>query len=99
MQNAENAENTGAASHVSSHAMSEYAAELERRFDELQVWALANWPDAGHPLPPSEIASILNSARRRILSAGPMDSATNQEVPEPADGGPQYISTTPAPWP
>lgn len=79
--------------------MSRFAGELERRFDELQAWALDNWPETAQRPSPSEVASLLASARRRILSTAPMDSETNQQVPEPADGGPQYISTTPAPWP
>ena len=79
--------------------MSEFAGELERRFDELQAWTLENWPVTETRPLPSEVASLLTSARRRILSAMPIDSATNQQVPEPADGGPRYISTTPAPWP
>ena len=82
-----------------THSMSRFAGELERRFDELQAWALDNWPDTAHRPSPSEVASLLASARRRILSTAPMDSETNQLVPEPSEGGPQYISTTPAPWP
>jgi len=83
----------------STQRMSAFAGELERRFDELQAWALENWPETEARPAPSEVASLLTSARRRILSATPVGSAANQQVPEPADGGPQYISTTPAPWP
>lgn len=79
------------------HTVSQFMSELERRFDELQQWAVAHWPDAQRPLSTADFSA----ARKCILGIGPanLSSAENSAAPEPADGGPQYVSTTPAPWP
>lgn len=69
--------------------------ELERRFEEVQQWAIEHWPDRERPLTSSNFVE----ARKEILALGQMTSEINHHAPEPADGGPQYLSTTPAPWP
>lgn len=73
----------------------QFVNELERRFLEVQQWAIDNWPDRDHPLTPINFVE----ARKEILSLGRMTSEINRRAPEPADGGPQYESTAPAPWP
>jgi hypothetical protein len=77
--------------------VSQFRSELERRFDELQQWAIAHWPDEQQPLSTADFTA----ARKCILGIGPANLTTeeNSQAPEPADGGPQYVSTTPAPWP
>lgn len=71
--------------------------ELWRRFEEVQQWAIENWPDPDQPLSSSNFVA----ARQEILALGRTgnDAKRVQEEAEPADGGAQYIDTTPAPWP
>ena len=73
----------------------EFVNELERRFQEVQDWAIAHWPHADRPLTPANFVE----ARKEILAMGQMTSEINRREPEPADGGAQYVSTAPAPWP
>ena len=76
--------------------------ELERRFLELQQWAISQWPDPDYPLTPANFVE----ARKEILALGQAGggparagAAAEGAAAEPADGGPQYESTAPAPWP
>jgi hypothetical protein len=73
----------------------QFVNELERRFEEVQQWAIANWPDQERPLTSSNFVE----ARKEILALGRMTSELNHKAPEPSEGGPQYVSTAPAPWP
>ena len=77
------------------HARQQFANELLHRFDEMQQWAMANWPDSAQPLSAADFAQ----ARKNILALLPMTSEINRHEPEPADGGAQYVDVTPAPWP
>lgn len=75
----------------------QFINELERRYSEVQAWAISNWPDQEHPLTLSNFVE----ARKEVLALGhrQMNSALKPRAAEPADGGPQYVSTAPAPWP
>lgn len=73
----------------------QFINELWRRFEEVQQWAIANWPDPARPLSAADFVE----ARKEILGLGNMTSELNRQEPEPSDGGAQYIDTTPAPWP
>lgn len=74
----------------------EFINELWGRFEALQQWAIANWPDREHPLSSADFVA----ARQEILSLGePRHATPLRLVPEPAEGGPQYEEVTPAPWP
>jgi hypothetical protein len=73
----------------------QFINELWRRFEEVQQWAIEHWPDPAHPLSPADFVE----ARKTILGLGNMTSELNKQEPEPSAGGPQYIDTTPAPWP
>jgi len=78
-------------------ATRQFVNELERRFLEVQEWAISHWPDPAHPLTPANFVE----ARKEILAlaqAGGVPVAAPGGA-EPADGGPQYESTAPAPWP
>ena len=76
-------------------ARQQFANELLRRFEEMQQWAMANWPDSAQPLSTADFAA----ARKYILALLPMTSEINRHEPEPAEGGEQYVDVTPAPWP
>jgi len=76
-----------------------FVADVWHRFEEVQNWAIANWPDSEHPLSTSDFVE----GRKEILGLG-LPAAQKltrdpQAAPEPEDGGPQYLDVTPAPWP
>jgi len=73
----------------------QFIDELWRRYEEVQQWAIENWPDRERPLSASDFVA----ARKEILALGTAGSGARQRTPEPAEGGPQYVDVTPAPWP
>ena len=82
-------------------ARREFIAELWRRFETLQEWAVSHWPDEQHPLSSADFVET----RKEILSlrspAGPLNqpAARDAAAPAPEQGGAQYVDVTPAPWP
>ena len=82
-------------------ARREFIAELWRRFETLQEWAVSHWPDQEHPLSSADFVET----RKEILSlrspAGSLNQPATRDGGEPApeQGGAQYIDVTPAPWP
>ena len=76
-------------------ARRQFADELLRRYEEMQQWAIGNWPDPDHPLSTADFAA----ARKEILALGAMTSDINRQEPEPSDGGAQYVDVAPTPWP
>lgn len=82
-------------------ARREFIAELWRRFETLQEWAVSHWPDQQHPLSSADFVE----ARKEILSlrspAGSLNQPAMRDATEPApeQGGAQYVDVTPAPWP
>ncbi|KQV86277.1 hypothetical protein ASD15_29860 [Massilia sp. Root351] len=78
----------------------QFINEVWQRFEEVQNWAIANWPDRGRPLSSSDFVE----ARKEILALGltgdaRLDHPAQAGEPEPEQGGAQYIEVTPAPWP
>jgi hypothetical protein len=76
----------------------QFAVEFNQRFEALISWANANWPEKNQPLVPEdfgasrrEIALLLGA---RLFAGKPYNAG-----PDPSDGGEQYISVSPAPWP
>ena len=82
-------------------ARREFIAELWRRFETLQEWAVSHWPDQQHPLSSADFVE----SRKEILSlrspVGPLNQPAARDAAEPApeQGGAQYLDVTPAPWP
>ena len=80
-------------------ARREFVAELWRRFETLQEWAVSHWPDQQHPLSSADFVE----ARKEILSlrspAGSLKQPSQNNEAEPEQGGAQYVDVTPAPWP
>ena len=80
-------------------ARREFIAELWRRFEALQEWAVSHWPDQQHPLSTADFVET----RKEILSlrspAGSLNQPSQQDEAEPEQGGAQYVDVTPAPWP
>ena len=79
----------------STQARQQFGNELLRRFEEMQQWAIANWPESAQPLAAADFAA----ARKSILTLVTMTSEINRHEAEPAEGGAQYVDVTPAPWP
>ncbi len=73
----------------------EFINELWQRFEVLQQWAIANWPDQERRLSSADFVA----ARKEILNLGEARRVPLQLVPEPSAGGPQYEELRPAPWP
>ena len=65
-----------------------FVGELWQRFEQLQAWAVENWPDKEHPLSSADFVE----SRKEILSL-------RSPEPEPEQGGAQYVDLNPAPWP
>ena len=80
-------------------ARREFIAELWRRFEALQEWAVSHWPDQQHPLSSADFVET----RKEILSlrspAGSLNQPSQKDEAEPEQGGAQYVDVTPAPWP
>lgn len=73
----------------------EYNDELNQRFQDFMLWAINHWPDTQHPLRPDNFAAV----RAELALVTVHAEETDKHVPEPSEGGPQYVSVTPAPWP
>lgn len=76
----------------------QFVAEAWRRYEELQNWAISNWPDPDNPLSSSDFVE----GRKEILSLGQGRARWRQAVQagaEPEHGGKQYEQVTPMPWP
>jgi len=80
-------------------ARREFIAELWRRYEALQEWAVSHWPDQQHPLSSADFVE----SRKEILSlrspAGSLNQPATRDAAEPEQGGAQYVDVTPAPWP
>ncbi|PHV26205.1 hypothetical protein CSQ93_20695 [Janthinobacterium sp. BJB426] len=80
-------------------ARREFIAELWRRYEALQEWAVSHWPDQQHPLSSADFVE----ARKEILSlrspTGSLNQPAQNDEAEPEQGGTQYQDVTPAPWP
>jgi hypothetical protein len=73
-----------------------FISELWQRFEQLQAWAVENWPDQEHPCR----ARILSSHARRYWDCAVRRRRPGQPVDrEPEQGGAQYVDLNPAPWP
>ncbi|WP_343729699.1 hypothetical protein [Duganella sp.] len=74
-----------------------FISELWQRFEQLQAWAVENWPDKEHPLSSADFVA----SRKEILGLrNPAQAPAGAPAErEPEQGGPQYIDLNPAPWP
>lgn len=85
-----------------------YAAELTGRFEELEKWAIANWPKEDVPL----LHSDFDASRREISQiVGPKlgdpdgGDGTNAQAGDQISGAgvsrnePDFRDVTPMPWP
>lgn len=71
---------------------------LKKRFEEFVTWAVTNRPDHSRPLSPADFEQARN-AIATLANNGLDIGERNAAIPEPADNGPQYVNSNPAPWP
>ena len=75
----------------------QFINELWQRFEQLQQWAMENWPDQEHPLSSADFVET----RKEILGLRnpPQAPAGLAAEREPEQGGAQYVNMNPTPWP
>ncbi|MFS2135293.1 hypothetical protein [Duganella sp. Dugasp56] len=75
----------------------QFINELWQRFEQLQQWAMENWPDQEHPLSSADFVE----SRKEILGLrDPAQAPAGLPAGrEPEQGGAQYVDMNPTPWP
>ena len=73
----------------------DFRAQYEQRFDDFVQWAIENWPDKRLGPSPSNFERCRVEAKAVL---GRLSRNNSSSSAEPAEGGPQYVSVTPAPW-
>jgi hypothetical protein len=71
-----------------------FAMEVNSKINELIEWIIENTPNKEAPLHKEDFAEVHEDFRK--IACG-LDAQTLE--PEPSEGGAQYVSVTPAPWP
>lgn len=71
-----------------------FAMEVNSKINELVEWVIENNPDKDSILHKEDFAGV--HAEFRKIACG-IDAQKTE--PEPSEGGAQYVSVTPAPWP
>lgn len=77
---------------------SSYAQELEQRLDGLIEWIVTNQPYNTNKLSTADF-SDLRETFLTLSKSGAHHENQKGEIPEPSEGGPQYINDNPTPWP
>jgi hypothetical protein len=83
---------------ASKEECDKYAAELNRRFEELTSWAIANWPKKEFPL----LKSDFSDSRReigRIIGPKLGDPDGGAPASEKDKDSAPFIDMNPMPWP
>jgi hypothetical protein len=75
----------------------QFINELWQRFEQLQQWAMENWPDQEHPLSSADFVE----SRKEILGLrDPAQAPAGLPAGrKPEQGGAQYVDMNPTPWP
>ena len=71
-----------------------FAMEVNAKINHLVDWVVENSPDKEHPLSYSDFAQVREEFNKIACGLG-----SSKNEPEPSEGGAQYVSVTPAPWP
>lgn len=72
-----------------------FAADLEQRFRDAMQWAVSNWPDAEHPIAPGDFEDV----HKAVQAIAQRVRHPSGEALAPSEGGAQFVSVVPAPWP
>ncbi|MDO8344144.1 MAG: hypothetical protein Q7T48_13160 [Cellvibrio sp.] len=71
-----------------------FAMEVNSKLNGLIEWIIENTPNKEHTLHKDDFVDVQEEFRK--IACG-LDAQTLE--PEPSEGGAQYVSVTPAPWP
>jgi len=72
-----------------------FRQEFEQKLKEVFDWAKANSPVNFSP----DFAQNLDEYNNKLSDLVAHKGDPFKSVPEPEEGGPQYVSVSPAPWP
>ena len=72
-----------------------FAADLEQRFQDVMQWALTTWPDPEHPIAPGDFEDV----HKAVQAIAHRVRHPSGEALAPSEGGAQFVSIVPAPWP
>ena len=73
----------------------QFAADLEQRFRDAMQWAVSSWPDAEHPISLGDFEDVHKAVQ---VIAERLRHPSGAAL-APAEGGAQFVSIVPAPWP
>lgn len=73
----------------------QFAADLEQRFRDVVQWALTTWPDPEHPIAPGDFEEV----HKAVQAIAHRFRHPSGEALAPSEGGAQFVSIAPAPWP
>lgn len=77
------------------HQKEQFAADLEQRFLDVMQWAVTTWPDADHPISLGDFGDVQNA----VHAIAHRVRHPSGEALAPSEGGAQFVSIAPAPWP
>lgn len=73
----------------------QFAADLEQRFQDLMQWAVTSWPDRDRPVSLADFEDV----RKAVHAISQRVRHPKGEALAPSEGGAQFVSVAPAPWP
>jgi len=73
----------------------QFAADLEQRFQDLMQWTVSNWPDRERPISVADF----EDAQQAMRAIAQRLRHPEGEALSPSEGGAQFVSVAPAPWP
>ena len=73
----------------------QFAADLEQRFQDAMQWAVTNWPDAEHPISLGDFVDVQTA----VQAIAHRVRHPSGEALAPSEGGAQFVSVDPTPWP
>jgi hypothetical protein len=73
----------------------QFASDLEQRFQDLMQWAVTSWPDAERPISLVDF----DDAQKAVHKIVQRVRHPGGEALAPSEGGAQFVSVAPTPWP
>lgn len=73
----------------------QFASDLEQRFQDLMQWAVTSWPDAERPISLVDF----DDAQKAVHKIAQRVRHPGGEALAPSEGGAQFVSVDPTPWP
>ena len=73
----------------------QFASDLEQCFQDLMQWAVTSWPDAERPISLVDF----DDAQKAVHKIAQRVRHPGGEALAPSEGGAQFVSVDPTPWP